>query len=69
MREYTEGKRQFNQTWWPERIYNYEMFSILLQQKIVTTVTQSTIEQIIQCGGFDKERVIFFDEKSKLVFV
>lgn len=54
MKEFPELRFEFNQTWWPERFYNFELKSLLLAQKIRTTVTQSTLDQIMICGGFDE---------------
>merc|ERR1712212_61809 len=54
MREFPQNKFEHNVTWWPERFYNYEMKSLLLGEKIRTTVTQSTLDQILICGGFDQ---------------
>lgn len=53
MREYPQAQHVFNQTWWPKRYYNYELQSILLGRTIITTVTHSTLDQIIRAGGFD----------------
>ena len=53
-REHPMLTHVYNATWWPERRYNYRFTSIILGEVIQTVTTESCLDQIDQCGGFDE---------------
>ena len=65
IREYPQGTPEYNVTWWPERRYNHKFTSLLLGEVIQTVTTETCLDQIDQCGGFDE--YILFTSPAKLM--